>query len=89
MAHSLSAKKRIRQNIERNARNRSRKARIREAVTEVDEAITAGKADEAQANFRVAEKLLDRLASKNVIHKNAAARKVSQLQKRINAAGTK
>ncbi|MEM1423424.1 MAG: 30S ribosomal protein S20, partial [Planctomycetota bacterium] len=63
--------------------------RIREAVTEVNEAITAGNAEEAQAKFRVAEKLMDRLASKNIIHKNTAARKVGQLQTRINAIGTK
>ncbi|MEM9754239.1 MAG: 30S ribosomal protein S20 [Planctomycetota bacterium] len=87
MAHSLSAKKRIRQNIERNARNRSRKARVREAVTAVNEALSEGNVAEAQEKFRVAEKLIDRVASKNVIHKNTAARKISQLQKRINAAG--
>ena len=89
MAHSLSAKKRVRQNIKRRARNRARKDQIKEAVKGFTAAITGGKLDVAATELRKAVQKLDRVATKGTIHKNTAARKRSRLTKRLNAARAK
>jgi small subunit ribosomal protein S20 len=85
VAHSLSAKKRIRQSLKRRARNRARKDQIKEAVKGFTTALTAGKADEAATALTKVVQRLDRVATKGTIHKNAAARKRSRLTKRLNA----
>ena len=85
MAHSLSAKKRIRQNEKRRARNRFRKLQIKEQTKAVTSALTAGDAGKAEGELRKLVQRLDRVASKHTIHKNAAARKRSRLTKRLNA----
>ena len=89
MAHSLSAKKRVRQNIKRRARNRARKDQIKESVKAFTAAVTSGKLDQAETALRAASQKLDRIATKGTIHKNTAARKRSRLAKRLNAAKAK
>ena len=89
MAHSLSAKKRVRQNIKARARNRARKDQIKEAVKGFTVAVTSGKLDQAEKALRAASQKLDRIATKGTIHKNTAARKRSRLAKRLNAAKAK
>ena len=88
MAHSLSAKKRIRQSIKRRARNRTRKETIKESVKSFTSAITAAAFDKAETALREVAKRLDKVAAKGTIHKNTAARKRSRLAKRLNAART-
>ena len=83
MAHSLSAKKRIRQNAKRRARNRWRKDQIKQAVREFNDALRRGDKDQAAQQLRVVYKKLDQVAAKGTIHKNAAARKKSRLAKRL------
>ena len=61
------------------------RSRMRSQLRRVDEAIQAGDREKAQAEFRVAAKRLDQAASKNLIHKNAAARSKSRLNKRVKA----
>lgn len=85
VAHSLSAKKRIRQNVKRKIRNRDRKKAVKLQVRKVADAVKVRDAGGAQAELVKAVKLIDRVAAKGTIHKNAAARKKSRLQKRVNA----
>lgn len=85
MAHSLSAKKRVRQNLKQRARNRARKVAIKESVKAFTAAVTAGNVDKAQTELKTVVQRLDRVAVKGTIHKNAAARKRSRLQKKLNA----
>ena len=85
MAHSLSAQKRIRQNLKAKARNRARKESIKLATKSFLGALAAGDAAKAETELRATVKQLDRVASKNTIHKNAAARKRSRLTLRLNA----
>ena len=85
MAHSLSAKKRIRQNEKRRARNRARKVEIKDQTKVFQTALTAGDAAKAETELRKLTQRLDRFATKHTIHKNAAARKRSRLTKRLNA----
>lgn len=85
MPHSLSAKKRVRQNVKRRARNRARKADIRDQVKTYLGAIHAGDVAKSETELRKTVQLLDRVATKSTIHKNTAARRRSRLTKRLNA----
>lgn len=84
MAHSLSAKKRVRQNLKRRARNRARKEAIKVEVKAFQAALTAGDPAKAAEQLRKVVSRLDRVASKNTIHKNTAARKRSRLTRKLN-----
>ena len=85
MAHSLSAKKRIRQNAKRNALNKARKGQVKAKVRAFADAVTGGDKGKATETFRAAIKKVDQVASKGTLHRNAASRKKSRLQKQLNA----
>ncbi len=87
MAHSPSAKKRIRQDIKRRSRNRWRKEQIKQAVRDFNDALRAGDREKAAEQLKVVYERLDKVAAKGAIHKNAAARKKSRLARRLNQAG--
>jgi small subunit ribosomal protein S20 len=84
VAHSLSAKKRVRQNARRNALNRHRKELLKQDIKGFTAAVTAHDPAKAATALNVVVQRLDRVASKGVIHKNTAARKRSRLTKRLN-----
>ncbi|RMH26691.1 MAG: 30S ribosomal protein S20 [Planctomycetota bacterium] len=85
MAHSNSAKKRIRQNIKRRALNRWRLRTMRMAIKNFANKIASGTNEEAIAAFREAAKVVDRTAQKGVIHRNQAARRKSRMNARLKA----
>ena len=85
MAHSLSAKKRIRQTLKRRARNRARKETLKDQGKGFLTALTSGSIDTAKEAFRKTTQRLDKTAAKRTIHKNTASRKRSRLAKRLNA----
>lgn len=80
MANIKSAKKRARQNEERRERNRRDRSRLRTAIKRVREEEDP---ETARDLLRHAESVLDRLAAKNVIHENTAARHKSRLRAHI------
>lgn len=86
MAHSLSAKKRVRQSIKRRARNRIRKESIKEQVKSYLSALAAGDFTKAETELNKTVIRLDKVAASNTIHKNTAARRRSRLTLRLNAA---
>ena len=86
MANIKSAKKRIKVIDKKTARNKRIKNHLKEILKDFDLAIEEKKIDEAGKKLALAEKRLKQAASKNVISKNAASRKVSRLTKRFNAA---
>jgi len=86
MPNTTSSKKRLRQNEARRLRNRATKSTLRSQVRQVREAVTAGDVAAAEDAFRLAAKRLDRAGAHNLIHRNAAARTKSRLQKLIKAA---
>ena len=86
MPNCESAKKRLRQNVVRRDRNKSIKSAMKTQVKKCLDAVQAGNIEEAEAQFRVAAKHLDRAGAKKVIHKNVAGRKKSRLQKAIKTA---
>lgn len=89
MPTTKSAKKRHRQSLERRAVNRSTKSSIKTQIRKVREAVTAGDAAKADAEFRLVATKLDRAGAKRVIHPNAAARTKSRLQHLMKAAKAK
>ena len=86
MAHSLSAKKRVRQSLKRRARNRYRKEQLKDQIKNFTSALVHGDFKKAEEELRKTAQRLDKVASKHTIHKNTAARKRSRLARRLNAA---
>lgn len=88
MPNIKSAVKRVKTNNVKHAQNRSEKSELKTTLRSYNEAV-ATKAPEAQELLKEAIKKVDRAATKNLIHKNTASRKKSQLQKAFNAATAK
>ena len=82
MANHKSAEKRIRQTEKRNERNSYFHKSARTAIKDLRN--TTDK-EEAQAKLGKVSSMLDKLAQKNIIHKNKAANLKSGLAKKINA----
>ena len=79
-----SAKKRMRQNPRRNARNRMRRSAMRNSIRRLREAIEAGDAGAAQAQWVQTQGIIDRSARLGIIHPNAAARTKSRLARKLS-----
>ncbi|ABE41637.1 30S ribosomal protein S20 [Rhodopseudomonas pseudopalustris] len=87
MANTSSAKKATRKIARRTAVNKSRRTQMRGSVRTVEEAIASGDRDAAVKALANAEPALMRAAQRNIVHKNAASRKVSRLASRIAQLG--
>jgi small subunit ribosomal protein S20 len=85
MANTPQSKKRARQAERRTDINKARRSRIRTFLRKLEDAITAGNADAAQAALLAAQPELDRGVTKGVLHKNTVARKMSRLSSRVKA----
>ena len=85
VAHSLSAKKRVRQNAKLRLRNRDRKREIRLELKKIQSVIATGDKTAAVAELKSAQQILDRISVRGGIHKKTAARRKSRLAKKINA----
>ena len=85
MANHKSALKRHRQSLTRSARNRSFRTQLKTTTKKVNSAVDSNNADDAKKALHDAQKAIAKIASKGVIHKRAAARKISGLTRRVNA----
>jgi small subunit ribosomal protein S20 len=74
-----SAQKRARQNIKRRARNTSHRSNLRTAIKKVRSALESKDAGSAAENLKAAIPVIDKAASKGIIHQRTAARHVSRL----------
>ena len=81
MANIKSQIKRIGTNERRRLRNKAVKSELKTAVRRFRAAADAGDADATTSAFRTASRLLDKAASKGVIHKNQAANRKSAMAK--------
>lgn len=84
MANHKSAEKRARQNVTRNARNRSYVSSVKTAIksfrSSVEGAKAAGtKPEELQKLFSGVQSILQKAASKGLVHKNNASRRIQRL----------
>lgn len=86
MPNTKSAKKRLKQNLARRARNRAVKSSLKTQIRKVREAAAAGDLARAETEFRVTAKKYDKAAAHGVIHSNAAARVKSRLSARLKSA---
>jgi len=84
LANTASAEKRIRQAQKRFDANRAQRSRMKTAIKRVTGATDATGAETA---LREVSALLDRMASRHLIHRNKAARKKSQLARHIAGIG--
>lgn len=87
MANTTSAKKATRKIARRTAVNKNRRSRVRTYVRKVEEAIAAGDKAAAEAALKAAQPELQRAATKGVMHRNTASRKVSRLANRVKTIG--
>ena len=84
MANHKSAIKRAKQSEARRLRNRARKTRMKTAVKQLEVAM-ASNSPELAAQLKETISIIDRTATKGVIHSNNAARKISRMTRKVNA----
>jgi small subunit ribosomal protein S20 len=84
VAHSLSAKKRVRQNTKKRVVNRARRSQVKTLIKRFETTVGESDAKAAAEQFHVIVKKLDKVASTSTMHKKTAARKKSRLAKKLN-----
>ena len=84
MASHASALKAHRQNIVRRERNRNMRTRLRGALRSIRAALDSGNPEEMKDAVRDTVSLVDKMAAKGVIHKNAAGRYKARLASRVS-----
>lgn len=85
MANTAQARKRARQAVKQRGHNASLRSELRTAIKSVAKAVLAGNKDAAKSVYQMSVSVIDRIADKNIIHKNKAARHKSRLSAAIKA----
>jgi len=85
VANIKSQKKRNRTNEKARIRNKAVRSELKTSVKKVRAAVEAGDVEAAQAAANASCRLMDKAASKGIIHKNQAAQRKSGVQKMVNA----
>lgn len=84
LANIKSAKKRILIINKKTEVNKSRKSEIKTYIKKFESALSEGNYEKAQEYLKICEKKLYQAAAKNAVHRNAAARKVSRMTRKLN-----
>lgn len=87
MANSPQARKRARQAEKRRKHNAARRSMLRTAIKKVVKAIEAGDKAAAETAYKIMVPILDRAATRGLIHANKAARHKARLAARIKTMG--
>ncbi|PIU28669.1 MAG: 30S ribosomal protein S20 [Candidatus Hydromicrobium americanum] len=85
MPNIKSQEKRDRQNIKRRIKNRLLKTRIKTDQKRLAEAVNSKNIEEAEKNFNILSKHLDKAVKKGAVHKNFSANKKSKAAKLVNS----
>jgi small subunit ribosomal protein S20 len=85
MANTTSAKKAARKIAHRTAGNKVPRTRMRTLVRKVEEAIGAGDKGAAREALQQAQPQIMKAASRGIVHRNTASRKISRLTRRVEA----
>ena len=85
MANTAQARKRARQSVALNKHNSSLRSMLRTAIKRVRTAIETGDKSAAADILQKATSVIDRVADKNISHKNKAARHKSRLSAAVKA----
>ena len=80
-----SAIKRHRQNVKRSARNQIVDTQVRHAVRKMREIIAQKDVATAETELRSVMRTLDKAATKGVLHRNNASRRISRLSRQVAA----
>lgn len=88
MPNIKSSIRSMKTDAERRARNVSVKSAVRTSMRHVEEAVSRGDLSGAEQQLRQAMSTIDRAVAKNVIHKNAAARRKARLAQKVNTLKT-
>lgn len=88
MANTKSAKKAIKVQERRRARNSMVKSKVKTSLRKANEGVAGQSQEEARAFVVKAVSELDKAVAKGVIHRNQAGRKKSRLMKKLNALAT-
>ena len=83
MPNIKSAKKRVRVNATKAARNKSANTALKTAIKKANIAVETNAADKAEL-VRLAEKKIDQAVAKGLLHKNNAARKKAALAVKLS-----
>lgn len=86
MPNKKSAKKRMRQNKKREARNRAAKSTMKSFIKKSAALIAAGETDAATNMVRETQSLIGRLWKRGIVHKNKMRRLQSKIMKKLSAA---
>lgn len=86
MANTKSAQKRNRQAMKRRSRNQAVRTQVKSAVKKAREALASKDPARAQEALRAATRTLDKAASKGVLHKKNASRRIARLAAAAQAA---
>ena len=90
MAHSLSAKKRIRQNAKRRLLNRTRNSAVKTQIKKFyTTAQQSSDVEQVETEMRLAQKKIHQLVAHGVIHKKTGSRRISRLARTVNAVKAK
>ena len=84
MPNIKSAKKRVLITKKKNARNRSDRSRMNNAIKAFNKAIDSANIDEAERLLPLTMSIIDQSVTAGIIHKNAAANKKSAISKRVS-----
>ena len=79
-----SAKKRVKVTEKKTAQNREWKDRLKNAIKDMEKAVEAGDKEAAAEQLKETKKVIDKAVTRNILHKNNAARKKSRLTKMYN-----
>lgn len=82
-----SAKKRVKVSSKATIRNAKTKRIVRETLKDLKKALAGGKSKEIEESQKKAYSAIDTAQKKNVLHKNKASRKKSQISKAVKSAG--
>ena len=85
VAHSLSSKKRYRQNEKWRIINRARRSALKTQTRKFTDELSTKNLSAAEAELRTLTKAIDQTSAKRTLHRNQAGRRKSRLQKRLNA----
>jgi len=85
LANHKSALKRHRQSLKRSERNRGLRTRVKTVTKKVYAAVEAKDPEAARQALSLAERTIAKVAAKGVIHRRAAARKISGLARRVQS----
>ena len=85
MANTKQSAKRARKSVEQREQNVSLRTALRTAIKKIQKALGTGDAAKADAALKAETSVIDKTASRGIIHKNKAARQKSRLAKKAKA----